>query len=437
MKKQFFSNGEIHEYLLQAIEKERFTKPTFIQERLFPTIIKGQDAIGQSQTGTGKTLAYLLPLLQKIDVTKQDLQVIIVAPTRELARQVYDEYKKITSFANQEEQISCKLIIGGTDRIREQEKLNQNQPQLIIGTPGRIKDYIEKQYLLPYTSFSLVIDEADMMLDMGFLEDVNFIAKSMPETSQILVFSATIPEALEPFLKKYMKQPKFIKVPKKETANQNVEHWAIHLRHRDPHSVTLAIMELLQPFLALVFTNTKAKANELYELASENGLNVAVLHGGLTPRERKRVMKEIRDLKYQYVIATDLAARGIDIKGVSHVISTQFPKDLTFYIHRSGRTGRGNYTGKCISLYDQFDARNLEQLEKQGIRFEYYEFKNNQFIKGEKKRRSQQVTQKNEATGQVRVPQKSKKVKPGYKKKYREEIKKAIKKANRKKYRGK
>ncbi|WP_062198657.1 DEAD/DEAH box helicase [Massilibacterium senegalense] len=438
MNEQFFSNGTLHNYLLQSIRKQGFQKPTFIQERLFPTIIKGQDAIGQSQTGTGKTLAYLLPLVQKINPQVDEIQVIIATPTRELARQIYGEFQKLMEFAKEEEKISAKLIIGGTDRLREQEKLHQKQPQLIIGSPGRIKDYISKQYLLSYTAFSFVVDEADMMLDMGFLEDVDYIAKSINESAQLLVFSATIPEPLEPFLKKYMNQPKFVQVPKKETANQNVEHWAISLRHRDRNEVVLSMMEKTNPFLALVFTNTKVEANQLYRDALEKGWNVGILHGGLAARERKKVMKEIHDLKYQYVIATDLAARGIDIKGVSHIFSVSFPKDLDFYIHRSGRTGRGNYTGICISIYDDTDGDHLDQLEKRGVYFHYYEFKNGEFTKSERRRRKAKPRQGiNEEAPSIRLPKKSKKVKPGYKKKHREQVEKAIKKASRKKYRGK
>ena len=210
---------------------------------------------------------------------------------------------------------------------------------------GRIKDLVEEQALQVYTATMLVVDEADLMLDMGFIEDVDQFASRMAEKIQMLVFSATIPEKLKPFLKKYMENPKYVQVNPKQATAAKIEHVLIPLRHRNKNQLLHDIIVRYNPYLAIIFTNTKKMADDVADELIEKGLTVGRIHGDLSPRERKRMMKQINNLDYQYIVATDLAARGIDIEGVSHIINYELPSDLDFYIHRTGRTARAGKSG--------------------------------------------------------------------------------------------
>lgn len=243
--------------------------------------------IGQSQTGTGKTHAYLLPLIHSIDPSKEQVQVVITAPTRELANQIFKEAQTILKNASPEEEIKAKLYIGGTDKQKSIQKL-KNQPHLVVGTPGRIADLIHEQALNVYKATSLVIDEADLMLDMGFLEDVDRIGAQMPEQLQMLVFSATIPEKLKPFLKKYMDNPKYAHVEPKRITAENIQHILVPSKQRDKLKLLHEMVTNVQPYLGIIFANTKTTVDEIAAFLQEKGMKIGVLHGGLTPRERKK-----------------------------------------------------------------------------------------------------------------------------------------------------
>lgn len=243
--------------------------------------------IGQSQTGTGKTHAYLLPLIHSIDPSKEQVQVVITAPTRELANQIFKEAQTILKNASPEEEIKAKLYIGGTDKQKSIQKL-KNQPHLVVGTPGRIADLIHEQALNVYKATSLVIDEADLMLDMGFLEDVDRIGAQMPEQLQMLVFSATIPEKLKPFLKKYMDNPKYAHVEPRRITAENIQHILVPSKQRDKLKLLHEMVTNVQPYLGIIFANTKTTVDEIAAFLQEKGMKIGVLHGGLTPRERKK-----------------------------------------------------------------------------------------------------------------------------------------------------
>lgn len=433
MEKTQFTRFNLKPFLIEAIQELQFIKPTEIQERLIPTILKGESAIGQSQTGTGKTHAYLLPIMNNINPSIDGVQAIIAAPTRELANQIYHEVQKIISFCSADEMISAKCFVGGTDKQRTIEKLKR-QPQIVVGTPGRINDLINEQALIVYTATTLVVDEADLMLDMGFINDVDQIASRMAEQLQILVFSATIPEKLKPMLRKYMENPKYSHVAPKQATASKIVHRLIPLRNREKLSLLHDILITFNPYLAIVFTNTKKMADEVADGLLEKGLKVGRIHGDLNPRERKKMMKQINDLEYQYVVATDLAARGIDIKGVSHVINFELPTDLDFYVHRVGRTARADYSGVAITLYDHSDENALVQLEKLGIVFENVDLKNGEFVdigeRNKRKNRQKQVTEVEKVAN--RLVKKPKQVKPGYKKKIKAEVEKFKKRERRK-----
>ncbi|EZP76175.1 DEAD/DEAH box helicase [Parageobacillus genomosp. 1] len=431
MKETQFEHFAFQPFIMEAIKELRFYKPTEIQERIIPSILRGESVIGQSQTGTGKTHAYLLPIIEKIDPEREAVQAVITAPTRELATQIYHELLKITKFCPAGRQITARCFIGGTDKQKALEKL-KIQPHIVVGTPGRINDLIRDQALNVHTATMLVVDEADLMLDMGFIVDVDQIAARMPKQLQMLVFSATIPEKLKPFLKKYMENPKYVHVAPKQVAAEKIEHVLVPLRSRDKVNLLHDMLVTYNPYLAIVFTNTKKMADELANSLMEKGLKIGVLHGDLSPRERKKMMKQIRDLEFQYIVATDLAARGIDIEGVSHVINYELPRDLQFYIHRVGRTARAGYTGIAVTIYEPSDQDAIAKLEKMGI-----EFLHRDLVRGEWvdlppwNRRSKRTKQDDEIAPLLAKMKKPKQVKPGYKKKLLAEIEKQKKRLRR------
>lgn len=421
MTKKSFQSLGMHPVLSKVIEKLQFREPTEIQEKVIPSILQGKSVIGQSRTGSGKTHAFLLPLFNQIDTSKREVQFVITAPTRELAIQIYDEVKKIIHYAEKEEVWIPKLLIGGTDKQRMMEKL-KNPPHIIVGTPGRILDLVTSEALSVYSAKTFVIDEADLMLDLGFINDVDKLLVRAKQDIQLLVFSATIPERLQHFFRKYLENPLYVRIDD-HFSPETMEHRFIALKHRSKATVIKEISKAIQPYLALIFTNGKNEADELLGKLLNEGLNAGIIHGGLTPRERKRVLKEIQSLKYEYVVATDLASRGIDIKGVSHVINAGLPKEEEFYIHRVGRTARAGQEGTAISLYTEDDFKLIDNLEQKGLTISYVDIVDEAFVEA-KPWNKRQLRQKNttvlekEAWKQVR---KSKKVKPGYKKKMKKE----------------
>jgi ATP-dependent RNA helicase CshB len=406
-------------YIINAIDELGFHEPTEIQKKMIPTIMRGESAIGQSQTGTGKTHAYLLPILNEINPALDEVQAVITAPTRELANQIYQEILKIAKFAEDGEySIKARCYIGGTDKQRTIEKLKK-QPHIVVGTPGRINDLVKEQALFVHTAAKLVVDEADLMLDMGFLLDVDQIAAKMPKDLQILVFSATIPEKLKPFLKKYMENPAYEHVQPKQISAENIEHVLVPLKSRQKIDLLHDLLVVYNPYLAIVFTNTKTMADQVADQLIAKGLKVGRIHGDLSPRERTKVMKQIRNLDFQYIVATDLAARGIDIAGVSHVINYELPQDLDFYVHRVGRTARAGSAGIAVTIYVPSDEDALARLEKMGIEFQTMDLqKGGLEAATDRNRRKKRVKQTDAIDEKARsLVKKPKKVKPGYKRK--------------------
>lgn len=432
MNETKFDRFNFKPFIIEAVTEFRFYEPTEIQERMIPAVLKGESAIGQSQTGTGKTHSYVLPILQKVDSSRQEVQAIIAAPTRELANQIYHEILKVTEHCPEGEEITARCYIGGTDKQRTIEKLKK-QPHIVVGTPGRINDLVKEQALFVHTAEILVVDEADLMLDMGFIEDVDQVAARMPEKLQMLVFSATIPEKLKPFLKKYMENPKYIHIEPKQATAANIEHWLLPARHRNKVNLVYEALTAFNPYLAIVFTNTKKKADEVADGLISKGLKVGRIHGDLNPRERKKMMKQIVDLEFQYIVATDLAARGIDIQGISHVINYELPTDLDFYIHRVGRTARAGFSGIALTVYESSDEDALNRLEKMGIQFHHMDLSKGEWTDlGERNKRKNRQKQTDDVDKKAAsLVQKPKKVKPGYKKKMKWEMDKIKKREKR------
>lgn len=316
--------------------------------------------------------------------------------------------------------------MGGTDKQQQIDQLQRRSPQVVIGTPGRILDLVKSNALDIHEATRFVIDEADMTLDMGFLNQVDQIAAYFPENLQMLVFSATIPQGLRPFLKKYMGNPEIEEIPTETVINPNVENWLMSTKGRDKNDLVYRLLTMGDPYLALVFANTRDRAEELYNFLLGQGLKVALIHGGLEPRARKRVMRQIHNLDLQYIVATDLAARGIDIEGVSLVINDDIPTDLEYFVHRVGRTGRAKMHGTAITLYVPAEEELVEKLEQRGIKFVPKAIKDGRVVtthdrnrrKGFKYRQAELDT-----TLKGYVKKQKRKVKPGYKKKIKRRIK--------------
>lgn len=426
-----FERFQLQAFLIEALKEKNIEKPTEIQERLILAIKNGKDCIGQSQTGTGKTYAFLLPILDRIDINKQETQAVICAPTRELASQLYEEALSFINFSPQ--RISAMLVIGGTDRLRTMEKLKQNRPHIVVGTPGRIADMVENNALNPAYVEMFVVDEADQMLDMGFIEEVDKAAGRMGEDLQMMVFSATIPENLTPFLKKYLNNPRHVIVQPKTPSPKKISHWLIQDWDRDRMQLLVHICHSINPFLAIIFTNKKQTADEVFERLLDEGLNVDVIHGGISPRDRKKVMRKLQEAEIQYLVATDLVARGIDVEGISHIINFELPTELEYYIHRVGRTARAGWDGQAISIVGRTDENKIQKLEKKGIIFLYKDLKNGEWIDVEKRTRHRKNAHYENKNLIPKV--KPKKIKPGYKKKARLKQQQLQKRLQRKKRR--
>ena len=417
-----FADYNFAPFLQQALAQIKFTKPTPVQQQVIPVINAGRDAVVQAQTGSGKTHAYLLPLLNQL-TTAPVVQIVITAPSRELAYQIRLAAEQLLQPAAHTWKIG--FYVGGTDKQHQIASLRKQQPQIVIGTPGRILDLLKSQHLLVNTTQHLVIDEADMTLDMGFLNDVDRIASAMPAQLQMLVFSATIPQKLQPFLKKYLHQPQNIQLTVPTIIAPNITNWALFTRGRDRKQVLYQVLTMGQPYLALIFANTKMAVTEIYEYLAARGLNVTQIHGDLPARTRRRTMKAIENMEYQYVVASDLAARGIDIPGVSHVINAEIPREDEFFIHRVGRTGRNQMSGLAITLFDPDEIDKISHLEELGIKFVIKQIKNHEFVDYQLNQRRQRRAQSSALDPGLRglVKKQQQKKKPGYRKKIKQAIK--------------
>lgn len=414
-----FTDYNFKPFLREAIERLGFEQPTPIQKEMIPLILKGSNAIGQAHTGTGKSHSFLIPIVERLDVQKEELQAVITAPTRELATQLYEELNKMIEHTG----LRSSILIGGTDKQRSIDKLKSN-PHIIVGTPGRIRDLTEVKALNIHTASILVIDEADLAFDMGFIEDIDQFASKMPHNLEMYVFSATIPEKLKPFLSKYMDSPVHVQIGNKKPLTEGMQYSLVPIRSMDRKKKLLHVLQAINPYLAIVFTNTKQNTDEVANYLASHGIKAGRIHGALNARERTRMMKQIRDLEYQYIVATDLAARGIDIPGVSHVVNYELPEENEFFIHRVGRTARAGLEGIAITLYDPSEEDKIVQIEKLGIPFVHEDVKNGEWTEvKERNARKKRVKESDEldrkASSYIRKPDK---VKPGYKKKMTKDI---------------
>ena len=418
-----FENEQINPAIRQGLKKINFVKPTEVQEKVIPVLMEHKNAVVQAVTGSGKTHAFLIPVMNEIDENLKYPQAILTTPSRELAQQLYQVARQLRDAAGLN--ITIAHLAGGSDRERQVDKISAHKPQIVVATPGRLHDFVEKKILpLDYVK-NFVIDEADMTLDMGFLSEIDFVAQRLPQNCVLTAFSATIPVKLANFLRKYMAKPETIIIDNPTVISPTVKNDLLDIGSKSRKKILYQLLTMGQPYLALIFANTKQTVDELTEFLINQGLKVAKIHGGITERERKRTMREVEAGQYQYVVATDLAARGIDIEGVSLVINYEIPRELEFVIHRIGRTGRNGMSGHAITLIREEEMNQILKLEKMGIHFDFVEIKDNSLIPrthyhNRKLRKSTSQGLDNKVRGMVKKAQKKRK--PGYKKK----IKRAI-----------
>lgn len=355
---QFRSLG-ISELLAETLSQQGILEPTTIQEKAIPLLLDGKDVIAQSQTGTGKTFAFVLPILEKIDIEKPNIQALIVTPTRELALQITHEIKKLIEGY---EGINVLAVYGGQDVESQLKKLKKNI-HIVIGTPGRLLDHIRRETVDFSNAAFLVLDEADQMLHIGFLNEVEEIIKQTPKTRQTLLFSATMPDEIKRLAKQHMYKPEYIQVEKTQAPLENIKQIAISTTDRAKQNDLIESLRLYQPFLGVIFCRTKRRVSKLNDALKANHFNCGELHGDLSQAKREQVMKKFREAKIQYLIATDVAARGLDVEGVTHVFNYDIPLDTESYIHRIGRTGRAGSEGLALTFYSPKDRPLLDQIE--------------------------------------------------------------------------
>ena len=356
-----FAELGLNDKLVKAVDELGFTQPTAIQEQAIPVLLAGtKDLIGLAQTGTGKTAAFGLPLLQLIDEKERYPQALVVCPTRELCIQIVNEitlFKKFSAFMN------VVAVYGGASIVSQIRELKRGV-HIVVATPGRLIDLIERKAINLEQIKYVVLDEADEMLNMGFQEDIEFILQNTPKRESTWLFSATMPPEIRSVSKRYMQQPKEITVGKVNTANKNIDHqiYVTSAQHR--YEALKRLIDFNPGMYGIIFTRTKADAQEIAEKLTREGYDIEALHGDLTQAQRDKVMSGFRDKTLQLLIATDVAARGIDVQGITHVINYELPDDVEVYTHRSGRTGRAGKTGVCMSIIHSREMFKIKQIER-------------------------------------------------------------------------
>ncbi|MHA0857926.1 DEAD/DEAH box helicase [Paenibacillus sp. CMAA1364] len=355
-----FAEFNLEPQILQAITDLGFEESTPIQDQAIPLAMAGRDLIGQAQTGTGKTAAFGIPLIAKISKSEERIMALIMAPTRELAIQVSEEIGKLARFKG----IRSLAIYGGQDISRQIRSL-KNKPQIIIGTPGRLLDHINRKTIRLNDVQTVVLDEADEMLDMGFMDDIQSILKLVPAERQTLLFSATMPANIQKLAQQFLNNPEHISViPKQMDSGPLIAQSYIELPERQKFEALSRIIDMDSPELAIVFGRTKRRVDELSEALQKRGYSADGLHGDLSQNQRDAVMRKFRDGSIDVLVATDVAARGLDVSGVTHVINFDLPQDPESYVHRIGRTGRAGKEGSALSFVTPREMDHFHFIER-------------------------------------------------------------------------
>ena len=357
--KVLFSQLPISEEMQRAIADMGFTEASPIQAEAIPVALSGRDVMGMAQTGTGKTAAFGIPALEKVDAQLKKVQVLVLCPTRELALQVTDEFEKLAKY----KKIKCVTVYGG-DPIERQIRALKVGAHVVVGTPGRVIDHLERGTLQLENVKVAILDEADEMLDMGFREDIETILEELPFDRQTLLFSATMSKPILAIIQKFQNEPVIIKVVRKELTAENIEQLYYEIKASAKLEVMCRLIDFYNLQLMLVFCNTKKKADEVVAELIERGYKAEAIHGDLNQRQREKVMKQFREGAINILVATDVAARGIDVLGVDAVFNYDIPLDPEYYVHRIGRTGRAGKSGKAFTFVVGREFIRLREIQE-------------------------------------------------------------------------
>ncbi|MFC6316180.1 DEAD/DEAH box helicase [Lapidilactobacillus achengensis] len=353
-----FSELNLEPDLLEAVERAGFTEATPIQAETIPLVLAGDDVLGQAQTGTGKTAAFGLPSLQHVDMDDPQIQTLIISPTRELAIQTQEEMQRLGAAKH----VKVQVVYGGSDISRQIRNLKK-KPQILVGTPGRLLDHINRHTVKLDGIKTIILDEADEMLDMGFVEDIESILSHVPNQHQTLLFSATMPKQIMGIAERFMHDPKIIKIKSKELTADLIDQYYIRSKEFERFDMMTRLFDVQNPKLALIFGRTKRRVDELTKGLQARGYKAEGIHGDLTQQKRMSVLREFKSGELQFLVATDVAARGLDISGVTHVYNYDIPQDPDGYVHRIGRTGRAGAAGVSVTFVAGSEMGYLHAIE--------------------------------------------------------------------------
>lgn len=355
-----FEEFNLRESVKKALADAGYVTSTQIQTKAIPSILEGRDVIGQSQTGTGKTASFSLPIIEKVDIESKKTQALILCPTRELAVQVAEEIRKFTKYT---EGLKTLAIYGGQSIDRQILGLKKGV-QIVIGTPGRVMDHIKRKTLKLDNVKMVVLDEADEMLSMGFEEDIESILKYVPEDRQTVLFSATMNQRIMNITKKYLKNPKNIKIKAEALTVDNIEQISLEMKQGMKDESLTRLIDIHKPRKAIVFCNTKRKVDDLIEVLKKKGYKAEALHGDIKQTQRDRIMRKLKNGEFQILVATDVVARGIDVEDLDLVINYDIPQEDEYYVHRIGRTGRNGNTGKAFTFVVGKERSKIYEIQK-------------------------------------------------------------------------
>ncbi|GAA3400885.1 DEAD/DEAH box helicase [Paenibacillus hodogayensis] len=356
---KLFSDFGLDAKVVRAITEMGFEESTPIQEKTIPLALEGKDLIGQAQTGTGKTAAFGIPLVSRIEPSEEKIVALIMCPTRELAIQVAEEISKLGRFKG----IRSLPIYGGQDIVKQIRALKK-KPQIIIGTPGRLLDHINRKTIKLDNVNTVVLDEADEMLDMGFMEDIQSILQLVPSDRHTMLFSATMPENIKRLAKQFLTDPEHVSVIPKQVSAPLIDQSYVEVHEKQKFEALSRLLDMESPELAIIFGRTKRRVDELSEALQKRGYSAEGLHGDLSQNQRDNVMRKFRDGSIDVLVATDVAARGLDVSGVTHVVNFDLPQDPESYVHRIGRTGRAGREGAAWTFVTPREIDHLHFIEK-------------------------------------------------------------------------
>lgn len=354
-----FAQLGVSERLIDRLKAMGISQPTPVQAETIPIVYQSKDVISQAQTGTGKTLAFVLPMLDKVRTDEPQVQGLILTPTRELAIQITAEVRKLLDPRGE---IKVLAVYGGQDVEAQLHKL-KGQNHIVVATPGRLLDHLRRETISLEGVRMLVLDEADQMLHMGFLTEVDEILRQTPYKKQVMLFSATMPPKIREMAGRILRNPEHVTVKAERITVKDIRQWAVETTDRGKQDALVRLLETTQPYLSIIFCRTKRRASALNQALQEMGYDSDELHGDLSQAKREQVMKRFRDARLQLLVATDVAARGLDVEGVTHVFNYDVPQDVESYIHRIGRTGRAGEKGLAITLYVGKDKPELADIE--------------------------------------------------------------------------